>query len=53
VSLSTSCIKNHKKKKMGEKFEVDETSNLKVESLKVAPREEPGLKEKLKVRNIT
>ena len=36
---------------MGEKFEVDETSNLKEENVKVPTRDEPTLKEKLKVSN--
>ena len=36
-------------RKMGEKFDVDETSNLKEENVKVPPRDEPTLKEKLKV----
>ena len=36
---------------MGEKLDVDETSNLKEENVKVPPRDEPTLKEKLKVSN--
>ena len=34
---------------MGEKLDFDETSNLKEENVKVPPRDEPTLKEKLKV----